>query len=301
MNTLPKELEGEFEISRNEGAVGDISGLLKHMFVEKGSKEDWDLLSALHYKGENLPAGPRFWKITLHGETIGILIVSSPKLMIKERNVLFPAMKPRGMTHESAAFNKQRAHWMNDNFTVVSRFVVDTMYRGCGIAYRAQNLISRMYGMKYTEIQSSMCKYNTFAEKAGFKFVKPMKSNKFDAGMNFIRQYFHSNPVDHEALMAELERMPQDVREKFEVEIREWYMKNSALESVGNNAKFSGDRALSRPIGTVLKDFQQMAFASPMYGIYKNPDLGRDLPERLPLTAFDTQKPNERLDDRWLV
>lgn len=301
MKTFPHEPDGTFEITRNDTARGDISGLLDRMYVERGTKDDWDLLSALHYKGENLPAGPRFWKIVLEGETIGVLIVSSPKLMIKERNVLFPAMKPRGMTHESAAFNKQRAHWMNDNFTVVSRFVVDTMYRGCGIAYRAQNLISRMYGMKYTEIQSSMCKYNTFAEKAGFKFVKPMKSNKFDAGMSFIRQYFHSNPVDHEALMAELAALPEDVQAKFETEIREWYMKNSALESVGNNAKFSGDRALSRPIATVLKDFQQMAFASPMYGIFVNPDLGRDMPERLPLSAFDTQGPNEPLDDRWLV
>jgi hypothetical protein len=45
----------------------------------------------------------------------------------------------------------------------------------------------------------------------------------------------------------------------------------------------------------VIKGIQQMALASPMYGIYQNPDLGRALPEKLPLTAFDRQKVNERL------
>ncbi|MBO6510630.1 MAG: hypothetical protein JJ979_19470, partial [Roseibium sp.] len=47
---------------------------------------------------------------------------------------------------------------------------------------------------------------------------------------------------------------------------------------------------------TLIKNIQQLTLASPMYGIWKNPDLGRELPERLPLAAFDNQAPTEPLN-----
>ena len=37
--------------------------------------------------------------------------------------------------------------------------------------YRMMNLASRMEGSPFTEIQSSMSKFNHFGQKAGFRFV----------------------------------------------------------------------------------------------------------------------------------
>lgn len=45
----------------------------------------------------------------------------------------------------------------------------------------------------------------------------------------------------------------------------------------------------------VIKAIQQIILASPMYGVYRNPDVGRQLPAQLPLTQFDKQKPTEPL------
>ena len=45
----------------------------------------------------------------------------------------------------------------------------------------------------------------------------------------------------------------------------------------------------------VIRSLQQITLASPMYGVWKNPDKGRALPESLPLSAFDRQKPTEPL------
>jgi hypothetical protein len=44
---------------------------------------------------------------------------------------------------------------------------------------------------------------------------------------------------------------------------------------------------------SIIKSLQQVTLASPMYGVWKNPDKGRAIPDRLPLSAFDAQGPNE--------
>ena len=49
-------------------------------------------------------------------------------------------------------------------------------------------------------------------------------------------------------------------------------------------------------VGYLLKSLQQLVLASPLYGIYQNPDFDTDMPPRLPLMAFDTRHVDERLD-----
>src|SRR4051812_18337259 len=66
--------------------------LLGEMFVEKGSIDDWDKLHDLHYKAEELPMGPHFWKLTLRGETIGCIVVGLPRGLLKERHIAFPSI-----------------------------------------------------------------------------------------------------------------------------------------------------------------------------------------------------------------
>lgn len=145
--------------------------LLKDIIVEPGDKSDWDLLHELHYKAETLPIGSRFWKVTLHGKTIGVGILAVPKMLLSGRNDLFKYLRPNVNGKDTRLINKSRAEWLNENVCTNSRLVLDTIYRGCGIAYRAQNLMMRMVDRKHTEFQSSMSKFNPFAERAGIKFT----------------------------------------------------------------------------------------------------------------------------------
>lgn len=278
-------------IERNASPRASFS-LADEMMVERGSKDDWELLHDLHYKAEGLPIGPQFWKLTLAGQTIGVLVIGQPKGMLRERHIVFPRLAPG--SGETRLTNTNRYHYINANFRVVSRFVIDTMYRGIGAGYRMMNLVARLDGHQFIEIQSSMSKFNAFGQKAGFKFVKPMNANKFDAGMKFFRAHFQASPQDFEAIVAEIEAAPNP--ELLIQAAKEFYQKNSALENTGSSRDRADARVAAMTARDVIKGIQQMSLASPMYGVWKNPDLGRtDMPERLPLTAFDRQAPTARL------
>ncbi len=269
--------------------------LIDEMFVERGSKADWELLHDLHYKAENLPIGPRFWKLTLRGETIGVLVTANPKGLLKERHIAFPKLKPGGS--ETKLTNTDRYVWVNRNMRVISRFVVDTMYRGIGAGYRMMNLASRLEGSPIMEIQSSMSKFNHFGQKAGFRFVRPMNANKFDAGLKFFRGHFEASPADYEAILAELDARAPAEREILLQACRDFYYRHSALEKTGNNRDKGQGRVDAMDARQVIKSLQQITLASPMYGVWRNPDRGRTLPERLPLSAFDWQGVNEPLKE----
>lgn len=292
-------IEDPWIVERSEQICPRIS-LLDEMVVERGTIEDWRLLSELHYKQSgSLPAGSHHWRLRLRGETIGVLVMASPKLLLKERHVLFPNMKPGNDTRTT---NVYRMKFLNANFQVVARVVVDTMYRGAGLAYRFTNLAARMEGKRYIEIQSSMSKYNMFAQRAGFKFVKPMRSNKYELGIKFFRQNFESNPADLEAMIGEMLVLPDIQREALEEKCRHFYLRNSALENTGKSLGGVGERRVAKlPIRSVLSNLQQMVLASPLYGVYVNPDPGITLPETLPLAAFDWQGATEKFNmERYL-
>jgi ABC-type ATPase with predicted acetyltransferase domain len=276
-------------------APSPVFSLLGDMIVERGSKSDWDLLHDLHYKAENLPIGPRFWKLTLYGETIGVLVTANPKGLLKERHVAFPNLKPGA--GETTVTNTYRYKFINANFRVISRFVVDTMYRGIGAGYRMMNLVSRMEGNTFMEIQSSMSKFNLFGQKAGFSFVRPMNANKYEVGLKFFRANFVSSPQDFEAVVAELNSKPPAEHARLLQVCKDFYYRHSALEKTGNNRDKGQGRVDNMDAKVIIKSLQQIVLASPMYGIWKNPDAKRAMPDRLPLTAFGNQKPNEPFRD----
>lgn len=266
---------------------------IDRMVVERGSRDDWELLHDLHYKAENLPIGPRFWRLALDGETVGVIVTSNPKGLLKERHVAFPRLKPGG--DETKLTNTNRYVWINGNMRVISRFVVDTLYRGIGAGYRMMNLVSRLEGNTFMEIQSSMSKFNHFGQKAGFKFVKPMNANKFDAGLKFFRSNFEASPADFEAILTEIASKTSSEQERITQACRDFYYRHSALEKTGNNRGNGQGRVDGMDIRRVIKSIQQITLASPMYGVWKNPDKGRMLPESLPLLAFDRQAPGAPL------
>jgi ABC-type ATPase with predicted acetyltransferase domain len=273
-----------------ENAPAARFSLLERMIVERGDASDWNLLHDLHYKAENLPIGPRFWKLTLDGETIGVLVTANPKGLLKERHLAFPNIKPGS---DNKHINTQRYVWINQNIRVISRFVVDTMYRGIGAGYRTMNLVSRMEGNTFMEIQSSMSKFNIFGQKAGFRFVRPMNSNKFDQGLKFFRSHFEASPQDYEAIISELEAHDPASREKLLQACKDFYYRHSALEKTGGNRDRGQGRVDDMDARKVIKSLQQVILASPMYGVWKNPEPKKIFPDRLPLEAFDWQGPRD--------
>ncbi|PZR92264.1 MAG: hypothetical protein DI537_13840 [Stutzerimonas stutzeri] len=279
-------------IERNDAPCARFS-LMDEMFVCRGSKADWDLLHDLHYKAEKLPIGPRFWKLELRGETIGVLVTGTPKGMLRERHIVFPNLKPG--SGETRLTNTNRYNYINANFRVISRFVVDTMYRGIGAGYRMMNLVSRMEGNTFMEIQSSMSKFNVFGQKAGFRFVKPMNANKYEPVMKWFRLNFEASPQDFEAILAEFEAKPENERVRMLDAAREFYMRNSALENTSNGGAAADRRVAAMTMRDTIKGIQQIGLASPMYGIWKCPDTKGSVPDRLPLRAFDKQAPGARL------
>lgn len=278
-------------IERNDAPRASFK-LLDDMIVERGTKDDWNLLHELHYKAEKLPVGPRFWRLSLYGETIGVLVTGSPKGMLRERHIVMPKLKPGNDTRFT---NTTRYKFINANIRVISRFVIDTMYRGIGAGYRMMNLVSRIEGNTFMEIQSSMSKYNTFGQKAGFRFVKPMNANNYEKVMKFFRMNFEANPADHEAILAEIDSKPQTERELVIEQCRQFYMRNSALENTSNAGSNAARRVAAMSAREIIKGIQQIGLASPLYGIWKCPDPKGSVPARLPLSAFDRQSPTERL------
>lgn len=276
--------------------------LLSRIFVERGDLTDWKALHELHYKAANLGIGPRYWRATLEGETIGIIVLTVPKPLDSGRNQVFPHLKPNVGGRDNRMINQQRMHWINKNLILCSRQVLDTMYRGAGIAYRFRNLAFRMQGTRFVESRSAMSKFNPFYQKTGMKLLAPKKSASHDAGVAFFTRNFVSAPYDQVALMEELAAMPEHVRSKVELELRAFYYKHSSMEKSGDNRLRGTSRVDSATISYLLKQTQQLVFGSTIYAVWKNPDWDETtlamrpaFPTRLPLLAFDLQGPNEPL------
>lgn len=270
--------------------------LIKKMRVERGTKADWDALAALHYKSEGQPFGPKYWRVILEHEgytmLAGVVILSGPKLLLAPRHRMFPSIKPGS---DPTIVNKHRATVINRDFIVNSRSVVDTLFRSVGVGYRMLNLASRMQGKKFTEIQSSMSKYNPFAERAGFVFVKPHKPPSYEKGLALMTRLFLAHPSDQESILDELGKLPGPIRDKAMSELRAFYYRHSPQEKTGGNLGAGMSRIDLMTPRELLKNINQLVFTSPLYGVYKNPDLGRTLPESVPLSSFDNQPTNQPL------
>ena len=266
--------------------------LLREMIFETGTKDDWEELHELHYKSTNGTSG-RYYRVTLHGQLIGVCVMTSPRGLLAPRHELFPHLKPG--PGETKITNTYRYKWLNENTCLNSRTVVDTMFRGVGVAYRMLNLAARVEGKRFCEIQSSMSRFNLFAQKAGFKFAKARPAPCYKEGLNFFRLNFRSNPIDYVALCEEFNSLPERHREVLLRKTREFYYKHSALEKTGKNRDKGMARVNSMSFPEVLKNLQQLVFAMPLYGVYENPDAGRVLPKRMPLIWFDRQPTNAPL------
>lgn len=285
--------EPETEVLYNPDAKACFP-LLDEMYVEQGDQADWDKLCGLHYKMSTLPVGASHWRLVFRGETIGVAVISVPKGLLKERHKLFPNAAPG--SHETQISNIHRFTLLNGNFKVVGRFVVDTMFRSGGIAYRFLNIAARMQtSIRFIEIQSSMAAYNPFAQRAGFRMVSPTRASMHEKGLRFMRLWFSAHPSDAEAVMEEYRAMPQALQGRCQAAAKKFYLKSSSLEKTAGRRSYSEDVVENWDMRRTIGKIQGLCFSAPIYGVFENPDVGRTLPRQIPLRAFDLQAPTEPL------
>lgn len=121
---------------------------LERMTVTKGTVEDWHALKSLHYKTDGKPFAPTYYRCELDDRLVGVVVMAYPKLLLAPRHRMFPKLKP---TTNTTVANQYWGRYVNNNFAVISRSVVDTQYRGVGVSYRMINLVSRMHVRLYID------------------------------------------------------------------------------------------------------------------------------------------------------
>ena len=292
----------EVIIRRNPNAGSHSLSLLEHIYVERGDKSDWDALAELHYKGHTLAAGSRYMRCVYEHdgvrEVIGIMVFANPMPLNKGRNEVFPKLKPnQDGGRDTTLMNKRRMEQINRKLTWNNRTVLDTMYRSAGIAYRFKNLAYRMYcaefGFEVVESNSSMGRFNPFSVKSGMKFIKPKPANALEMGISFFKSHFKSHPCDQVAIMQEMREMDDAHRAVIERKLRTFYYKNSAMEKSGDKMDLGMSRVNELDISYVVRQVAQIVFGATIYWVWFNPDKGVKFPSRLPLLAFDWQKPDQ--------
>jgi hypothetical protein len=280
--------------------------ILRHCYVERGTLDDWKVLHELHYKSSNLGIGPRYMRCVLDdctapAQVIGVMVFTVPKPLDSGRNEVFPHLKPNQGGVDNTFINKQRMMWLNRNLILSSRTVLDTMYRGAGLAYRFKGIGYRMMGYRYIESRSSMSRFNPFSIKAGMRFVNLKPAAAQQDGLRFFQRNFMTPGYDYVGLKEELAAMQDHVRERVLQEMRDWYYRHSSMEKSGDNRLNGMDRINKMELGYLLKQVQQLVFGSTAYAVWKNPDYDekaqkmRELPKRIPALAFDLQGVHEPL------
>lgn len=281
-----------WNVARNDSAKPAFP-MLADMIIEPGDASDWDQLHEFHYKSEGKVAGARYYRASLGKRLVGVCVMCYPRGLLRDRHKAFPDIKPGG--GDTKLTNTYRYKFLNAAFALNARTVNDTLFRGVGVGYRMLNLASRLDGRKWMEIQSSMSRFNQFAHRAGFRFVTPEPSKLKDPATALYRRWFDADPADQVTLLEELAAMTGVVRERALQDLRTFYYKHSALEKTGKNRNNGTSRVDAMEPKELIKNLNQMAFATPLYGVYRNPDFERELPKRLPLVAFDWQTPDEPL------
>lgn len=298
----------DVRVTRHEPGPRSLS-LMKHIYVEQGTKADWDALCELHYKGHTLAAGSRFMRCVLHEPgaqptLIGVLVMANPRPLDGGRNDVFPHLKPNVNGRDNRLINQARLKWVNMNLCWNNRTVLDTMYRSAGIAYRFKNIAYRMYcskyGLKFVESRSSMGRFNPFSIKTGMRFTKPKTAAALDDGLRFFQGHFKSAPNDSVAILAELQAKPEGEREFLDRRLREFYYKWSSVEKSGDKRDLGMSRVNELSIEYVLKQSLQLVFSATVYWIWQAKDKPGSLPARMPLLAFDDQAPDAALARNWM-
>ncbi|MGI1988703.1 hypothetical protein [Shewanella glacialipiscicola] len=283
------------QVQRHEQLTSPVFSLLDDMIVERGDKHDWEKLHHLHYKAENMPPAPKFWRCVRvsNGELVAVCVTSSVSLLLASRHDVLPKLKPGKDTNIT---NRHRPAWLNKNMRRVGRIVTSTIYRGTGVSYRMMNLVCRLEGARYMEIVSSMAKFNPFDTKAGFRRAPLRRAATYEVGITFMRGIFDCHPADNQAVLDELRAATPAIQKMIRERMIQFYYRHSSKEKTGQNLGKTADDLADMTNENLVRELQQLIFAHTVYALYENPDHGDSMPGQIPIMAFDNQAPHEKLN-----
>lgn len=151
---ITKFFGDDVKIERVEYVKKECS-LVSQMKIEEGTKEDWLKLAQFHYRSHKINAYSNIYKMTLHGETIGVIVYGYGPLALKARNIA---------TNKIYVKNGKK---MNRELKTISRVVILPKYRGIGLSVKIIKDTKHLVNARFIEILSVMGVNNPFAIKAG--------------------------------------------------------------------------------------------------------------------------------------
>jgi ABC-type transport system involved in cytochrome c biogenesis ATPase subunit/N-acetylglutamate synthase-like GNAT family acetyltransferase len=140
--------------------------VFEDVLVEKGSIEDYHMLSRFHYRtkdedGSVVPGVKAYFKLMFNNDLIGVIVYSSSYLNLKPRNMVF------GERYVYTSGDLARAKLINEEISRISRVVVHPKFRGVGLGEFLVRETLPKVNAKVVEVLAVMAKYNPFFEKAG--------------------------------------------------------------------------------------------------------------------------------------
>ena len=127
--------------------------ILKEVEIKEGTLEDLHSLEAYHYRGGRLFNIRRIYKAELRGETIGVIVYSTPVYFCAGRTKYFG--------------RRIDVDELNRDFITISRVIVHPKYRGIGLGVKLVKETLEKTGYRFVEAVAVMARYNPFFKKAG--------------------------------------------------------------------------------------------------------------------------------------
>jgi len=127
--------------------------ILREVEIKEGTIMDLHSLEAYHYRGGRLHNIRRIYKAELRGESIGVIVYSTPVYACAGRTKYFG--------------RRIGVEELNRDFITISRVIVHPKYRGIGLGVRLVKETLQKAGYRYVEAVAVMARYNPFFKKAG--------------------------------------------------------------------------------------------------------------------------------------
>jgi GNAT superfamily N-acetyltransferase len=152
--------------------------VLKHLFIEPGSMQDYHQLSRFHYRGSTVGPTAGVWVIRNHrpsrydsDQPIAVIVYTYPAPNLAVRNVITQNFFARPDKAAGVSL-------LNRHVRCISRVVVDPRWRGLGLASWLVAQTKTLLNVTMIESMALMGRFHPFLEKAGFHRFNPPQNPK---------------------------------------------------------------------------------------------------------------------------
>jgi len=158
---IRKRFGEEIKIDYYQNILAKECSLTKEMKIKPGTKEDWQKLSAFHYRGHGTSVVRKIFKMVRDDEVCGVIVYTYPPPACYGRRLVLPRMSIQEM---------------NKKLSTINRIVIHPKYRTIGLGEKLIHDTLPQVGTSYVELIAVMAKYSPFAEKSGMQKVAEQQS-----------------------------------------------------------------------------------------------------------------------------